>query len=47
MACGSQREGPISGLSAENGGGVAIAYVNVGTGRHLLGGGSGMVGLRG
>ena len=32
MACGSQREGSISGLRPEDGGGVAIAYVDAGWG---------------
>ena len=30
MACGSQREGSISGLCSDDGGGVAIAYVDAG-----------------
>ena len=32
MACGSQREGSISGLRSDDGGGVAIAYVDAGCG---------------
>ena len=32
IACGSQREGPISGLHPDSGGGVAIAYVHAGRG---------------
>ena len=32
MACGSQREGPISGLQPDDGGGVAIVYVDAGGG---------------
>ena len=32
MACGSQREGSISGLRSDDGGGVAIAYVDAGWG---------------
>ena len=32
MACGSQREGPVSGLCPDDGGGVAIAYVDAGGG---------------
>ena len=32
MACGSQREGSISGLHPDDGGGVAIAYVDAGWG---------------
>ena len=32
MACGSQREGSISGLRPDDGGGVAIAYVDAGGG---------------
>ena len=32
MACGSQREGSISGLCPDDGGGVAIAYVDAGRG---------------
>ena len=32
MACGSQREGSISGLCPDDGGGVAIAYVDAGWG---------------
>ena len=30
MACVSQREGPISGLRPDDGGGVALAYVDAG-----------------
>ena len=36
MACGSQREGPISGLCPDDGGGVAIAYVDAGGGGFCL-----------
>ena len=36
MACGSQREGSISGLRPDDGGGVAIAYVDAGRGRICL-----------
>ena len=32
MACASQREGSISGLRSDDGGGVAIAYVDAGWG---------------
>ena len=32
MACGSQRKGSISGLRSEDGGGLAIAYVDAGWG---------------
>ena len=32
MACGSQREGSISGLFPDDGGGVAIAFVDAGWG---------------
>ena len=32
MACGSQRQGPILGLRPDDGGGVAIAYVDAGGG---------------
>ena len=32
MACGSQREGSIPGLCPDDGGGVAIAYVDAGWG---------------
>ena len=32
MACGTQREGPISGLRPDDGCGVAIAYVDAGGG---------------
>ena len=32
MACGSQREGPVLGLRPDDGGGVAIAYVDAGGG---------------
>ena len=32
MACGSQREGSISGLHPDEGGGIAIAYVDAGLG---------------
>ena len=32
MARGSQREGPVSGLRSDDGGGVAIAYVDAGGG---------------
>ena len=32
MACGSQREGPVSGLRPDDGGGVDIAYVDAGGG---------------
>ena len=32
MACGSQREGSLSGLRPDDGGGVAIAYVDAGWG---------------
>ena len=32
VACVSQREGPISGLRPDDGGGVAIAYVDAGGG---------------
>ena len=38
MACGSQREGTLSSLRPDDGGGVAIAYVDAGAGgRHLVG----------
>ena len=32
MACGSQREGPVSSLCLDDGGGVAIAYADAGGG---------------
>ena len=32
MACGSKREGSISGLRSDDGGGVAIAYIDAGWG---------------
>ena len=32
MACGPQREGSISGLRPDDGGGVAVAYVDAGGG---------------
>ena len=38
MACGSQREGSISGLRPADGGGVAIAYVDAGWGGICLAG---------
>ena len=38
MSCGSQREGSISGLCLDDGGGVAIAYVDVGWGGICLDG---------
>ena len=36
MACGSQREGSISGLRSDDGGEVAVAYVDAGGGRICL-----------
>ena len=51
MARGSQREEPVLGLCPDDGGGVAIAYVEAGgVGFRLVGAfptGRGMVGLRG
>ena len=38
MASGYQREGPICGLRPDDGGGVAIAYVDAGGGRNCLAG---------
>ena len=32
MACGSQREGPVSSLCPDDGGRVAVAYVDAGGG---------------
>ena len=32
LACGSQRERPVSGLRPDDGGGVAIAYIDAGGG---------------
>ena len=36
MVCGSQREGSISGLRPDDGGGVAVAYVDAGWGGTCL-----------